>query len=219
MSDETEIENEDASGASPNAKRLTQEQWEEIERSYRMGEEKIPILSARYGVSAPTISKRFKAKGVVFAMDRPDPNAQAAAQAAAIIAQQQAAQPKKTFAEKREENVEKTKQTSYDIHNAIQVMIGTMIRDFVGPNKVLPQTKMADIKALNWLAKTNEIARIGRYAILDILPEVNTEDLPNMAIDDLHDLEVEELARRNGDDEDEEESLVGDQDVEIEGIE
>jgi hypothetical protein len=215
MTEEAENENEGPE-SSPNAKRLTPDQWEEIERAFRMGEDTITGLGARYGVSAPTISKRFRSKGLHHGMDKPDPSATVAGQVAGIAAAQVAAAPKKTFAERRDENIEKTKTTSYEIHNAIQIMIGNMLREIAGPAKVAPQTKMADIKALNWLAKTNEIARIGKYALLDIAPDPEAVEMPTIIIDDLSDQEIDDLARRNEDDED---GLPPEQEVEIEGDE
>lgn len=216
MSEETEKEDEN-SGSSPNAKRLTQEQWDEIERAFRMGEDTITGLAARYAVSAPTISKRFKVKGLHHGMDKPSPATAVAGQAAAIAAAQLAAAPKKTFAERREENIEKTKNTSYEIHNAIQIMIGNMLREIAGPAKVPAQAKMADIKALNWLAKTNEIARIGKYVLLDIMPDPDAVEMPTIIIDDLSEQEIEELSRRHGDEDEDE--LPPEQEVEIEGDE
>lgn len=213
MSKEPENENE-AFGLSPNAKRLTPEQWDEIEREFRMGDDTITGLSARYGVSAPTISKRFKVKGLHHGMDKVAP--QAASQAAAIAAAALAV-PKKTFAERREENIEKTKNTSYEIHNAIQIMIGNMIREIAGPAKVPAQSKHADIKALNLLAKTNEIARLGKYALLDIMPDPDAIEMPTIIIDDLSEQEIEELTKRHGEEDGDE--LPSEQDIEIEGDE
>lgn len=219
MSEENEDENEsetESSGLSPNAKRLSPEQWDEIERSFRMGEETVSGLSARYGVSTSTVSKRFKARNIQHGMDKPDPAKQAVAQATAIAAAA-LAQPKKTFAERREENIEKTKNTSYEIHNAIQIMIGNMLRDIAGPAKVSPQTKIADIKALNLMAKTNELARIGKYVLLDIMPDPDAVEMPTIVIDDIADEEIERLSRLHADEESDE--ILPEQEIEIEGDE
>lgn len=192
MSDEND---NDTSGSSPNAKRLTPETWAEIEELYATGQVKSVELAARYGVSTSTLSRRFQSRNIVW-NSKPS---QAAAQAVAAASAAVAAAPKKTFAERREERIEETKNRSYEIHNAVQIILGNMIREF-GARSALPQDKMADIKALRLLAQTNEITRQGRYAILDIQPDPEAIDKPNILIDDLHDEEIARMQQEHDED-------------------
>lgn len=207
MSDDNDTEE---SGSSPNAKRLSSETWAEIEELYATGQVKSVELAARYGVSTSTLSRRFQSRNIVWNSKPTQAAAAAVAAANAAIA----AAPKKTFAERREERIDETKTRSYEIHNAVQILLGNMIREF-GSKTSLPQDKMADIKALRLLAQTNEISRQGRYAILDIMPDPEAIERPTILIDDLHDDEIAKMQQEHGEDN---EILEGDEEeVSIEG--
>lgn len=204
MSDEPEeIENE-AEAKLENGKRIDSETWTEIERLYEHGEAKGTDLTARYGISSGTLSKRFKSRKITFGSKSPAVAAASAAAAAAL-----AGPPKRTWNEMRETRIEETKRRTYEIHSAIGTMMTNMLREFAG-GTATPQDKLNSIKALGLMAKANEITRIGRYVLLDINPDVVEEDLPGILIEDITQDEIDALQR------DEDENLIQDEGVERE---
>lgn len=207
MSQDEETETEEAGGSS-NGKRISPEVWEEIEELYETGQVKSVELSARYGVSTSTLSRRFQARKIVW---NSRPISTAAATAVAHAAAAVAAAPKKTFAERRIERIEETKNRTYELHNALHILYGNMIREF-GAKTAEPGDRAADIKALRLLGQGIEISRIGKYSLLDITPDPADFDHPTIVIDDLHDDEIAEMQRQQDEDGD----MIVEEEVEIE---
>lgn len=186
------------------SKRLSVAEWEQVKTMWEMGTATLAELSRNFGVRADTIQKRLKAEGI-------QKGARAGEVGAAVgeeIANQAVVNTRR---------INQTKEDHYSYAEALAKMTMNEIISARRDRKPLAQVD-ANIAALNKAAKTLQILRSERYALLGLDKEDgDPDDIPELLISELtpeHIIEIQARLRAEGSQNDELEGLddLGDED-------
>jgi hypothetical protein len=184
--------------------RLTEAQWVEVVDLWERGEVRLDDLSARFGISAPALSKGLKRRGAVKGK-RAGETAKAVSEALKDAAVEEAL----SGAELRAKRIAETRDQSYTWVEGIQKMTMQVLVEAKRDHK--PFSVVAgDLKALRTAMNTIAMGRQERWAILDMENEVDDQTLPELVIRDLTENEIEALRQQD----DEDALLAGDLSVE-----
>lgn len=174
MEDEDYPDDEDA-GSGPK-KRMSDADFAAAKEIYELGKQGIAEIAADFGVSRQTISRRFKAAGIVKGS-----RAGEVAQAVKATVER--------FATRRAELIEETRMagvTALKQHRMFsQKIFVEMVRD--GKD---PATKDDDFKALQRYGKMMADNISATLGVLDAANYTDEEDLPVLQIEDLTSLDI-----------------------------
>lgn len=174
--------------------RLTPAQWAEAVALWELGQVTLRDLSAKFGISEPSLSAGLKKRGAVKG-SRAHEIGKAAADAAAKAAITEA----EDQAEKRKRRIVETKERHYEYADSLAKLIMKEIVDTVRAGKPVG-VSLKSIQALRLAAAGLKDIRAERYAILDVDAEIDQDQLPELTIRELTQDEVEKM--RSADDAD-----------------
>lgn len=145
-------------GSGKKAKRLTPAEWERLKTLWEYGDHTLVQLSEMFGIRADTIQRRLKEEGV----QKGAKAHLAAEKAAAEVEDDLAAQAAETM-----RRIHQTKDDHYKWSEAIGKMVMQELLNARNERKDVGM-KNANLTALGKAAKTLEIIRKERYAILGL---------------------------------------------------
>jgi hypothetical protein len=178
-------------------KRLTLEQWAEIEAHCAYNTMSNKDMVAKYGVSKNAIYKHF-----LKLMENGKPiergskaHLLAAKTAAAIgvrITAAAAAPIVSAFNEKRKDNIEFTKTSLFNQDKSNHAQLMKLQKAFADGTKT-PAEAYGDLKSLNLVTRIIHGMRENRWALLDIENDIDETSLPKLIFEDLSDDQIKEL--------------------------
>lgn len=183
MSEQTEdlgaLEDEIESDPSPSAKRLSPADWAQIKEFWELGTHSLQQLSDMFGIRRGSIHEKLKRDGV----QKGSRAAEVAAMANSKVEEE---------AEKRVKRISETKEQHYQWSEALgKLVMNTVIN---AKNNGRLMTADPDLTALNKAAKTLEVVRKERWAILGLDKEDgDPEDIPEFMISELTAEQIAEL--------------------------
>jgi DNA-binding transcriptional ArsR family regulator len=167
--------------------KLSAAQWADIRLAYEMGEANVGTLAARYGISPSAVSQHFTKQEPKLIFGRIPREATEKASKAAEA-------EKHTFASKRLDRIEKSKEDGFNVTSAINVLnsrlIGQAARDGVTLSSLA-----AEFKALRNAALINAEIIEQRRFLLDMDSNIDANELPILPIRDYSANELDELQR------------------------
>ena len=212
-------------GEDPKAKRLTPEQWAEIEAHCAYNTMSNRDMMVKYEISRRGLRKHFERmmeKGTP--IERGSKAHLLAAKTAAAIgvkvsAAAAAAPVASAFNEKRKENIEWSKTTLFQQDRNNQIMIMKVQKEIQAGTRTAADG-FADMKTLNLIARALLTTRQNRYVLLDIANDIDEAALPKLIFEDLNDEEIALMQKSDAggeDDFDFEDPAEGDDEVVEEG--
>lgn len=181
--------------AQPKAqKRLSPEQWGEIERHWEHETMRVKEICSHYGISPQAIRQHMTANPHIKKGSKA--HLVKAAVAAPVGA---AATVPSDFEAKKKERIEQTKEAIYRSSNANAALFGRLQKEIVDGTRTLEGTEKA-FKALRVAEGFLKLSRDNRYAVLDIANDINEQDLPVLVFEDLTQDEIRKI--QEGDDND-----------------
>ena len=169
MEDE-DYSDEDDAGSGPK-KRMSDADFAAAKEIYELGKQGIAEIAADFGVSRQTISRRFKAAGIVKGS-----RAGEVAQAVKATVER--------FATSRAERIEETRMAGFNALKQARMISQKMFVDMVRDGKE-PATRADDFKALQIYNKLMLDNINGTLGVLDAANYTDEEDLPVLQIEDL----------------------------------
>jgi hypothetical protein len=175
------------------ATRLTPDEWAKVRAMYESGVPTLAALSAEFGVAKSTISAHFKKHGTT----RGSRSAEVTARIEEKVAEK-LAEIATTFADKKVQRIEETKNEHYEAARFISKMVNKTLVDAV-KDKIPLSAIYNNLKSLRIAQATLAQARQERFEILDVANEIDERDLPHIIFDDLSEKDIAELQARNDD--------------------
>lgn len=179
---ETEPEPEIKTEASGVARKLTDEQWEEIRELYEMDKAGTIELSARFSVSKQAIHAYFRKHKIV--------RGSRLKTATATVASTEAEE----WAASRATKIAQVRAFQLKSHAFLQSEVMTIIRDAKAAGEAI-STRGPDFKALKLAAEVLQKAREAMFDVLDKDKHVDEEGLPAFEIKDLSEDDIKELRK------------------------
>lgn len=165
-------------------KRLSPAQWEQVKLYWEMGTHTLAQLSTEFGIRADTIQRRLKADGV-----EKGAKAHEVASATKDAAQDELAKQ----AAENLQRIHSTKDDHYKWAEAIAKLVMAEIID-AKTSKSAISLKDANITALGKAAKTLEVLRKERYAILNLdKDDGDPDEMPELIISELSEDQIKEI--------------------------
>lgn len=184
-------------------KRLTSEQWREIETHWEYGTKRTVEICQEYGISASAVTQHFeslkRAGTPIIKGSKKHLLAAKTAAAVTTTAATTAAVEVSEFAGKRKKRIEQTKETLYQASLANHIFFNEIQRAIkLGTTTLAQQEK--NLKALRHAEAWIKANRENRYVLLDIEREIDELNLPILSFEDLTQEEISTI--QNSDDDD-----------------
>jgi biotin operon repressor len=180
-------------------KRLTTEQWAEIENHWAYGTKSSKELSEEFGITPAAIRMHFKKlmdEGVPIARNSKR-HLLAGKTAAAVtgkVAETAAGTIIGAFASKRRERIEQTKTTIFNQSQINQVTLMNLQKKIADPASALagitPATYAEDFKVIQRIEATLGMMIKNRWTILDVENDIDEATLPILSFEDLTAAEI-----------------------------
>jgi hypothetical protein len=185
-------------------RRLTAEEWREIEDHYEYGTLKTGEILEKYKITMPALSKHIRRAAMKGRLIKKGSKRHllAAKMAAAVATKvEDGAVTVTTFESKRRGRIEQSRETLY-LHSRNNQASLMKIQKAIADGAITPANADADIKALQRIEKLIEIMTNNRWRLLDIEKDVDEKALPRLQFQDLNQDELDEMASRESDDDD-----------------
>lgn len=198
MSEETK----DTSGGEKDArqKRLTPEDWREIETHWEYDSMRTKEICEKFGITPQAVNQHMRAnphikKGSKAHLNRAKSTAIASPPAATVtpVASSE-------FEAKRKERIEQTKESIYRASTANALMFGKIQKEVLDGTRTVEAAEKA-FKALRQAETFLNLSRVNRYEVLDIANEINEQDLPVLVFEDLTQTEITKIQQGDGNEE------------------
>lgn len=176
--------------------RLSKKDWEEISTLWELGEIKLSEICRRWKISKQAVIRYFKRNGIVQNSRKSEVKTAVIAGVAAATAA--AAVP--TFADKRKQRIEETRESHYQAADYLTKLTTKTLIDAVRDKKPLASVR-EDLKALRYASAIHETMLRIRLDVLNAHDEIDEVEMPSFQIVDLTDKDIEEL-RAKQDEED-----------------
>lgn len=191
-------------------RRMTDAEFAEAKTYWELGTKTLQEMADMYGITRPSLHERFKRAGVVRG---------SRAHELATAAE------KETHKERDQkiERIQSTKHNHYIYAEALAKMTMETVLKARQDKRSLSSVD-PDLTALNKAAKTLEVLRKERYALLDLdKPDGDDTDIPEILITELNEEQLEQIraeheAARNSANNNAVDDLLNDLDIEEEGI-
>lgn len=192
-------------GPAPEKKEaLSDEQWAEIRAAYELGTAGAKELAEKYDVSPQALYKHFQKHGVVRNSRKGELEKKVAEEAAkktaAAVATNVAAAASVSFASKRKQRIEETKEAVYTSAAALGVLSSRILKESATPGAAVISTRHADIKALKTLSEVIANTMEMRYRVLNADEDVDEAGLPALPIMDLTEDDIAAIHAGHNDD-------------------
>lgn len=185
-------------------RRLTPEEWREIEVHWEYGTLSTKEICEKFGITPSAVTQHFaalKARGIIIVKN--SKKAELAKKTAAAVtgaaAGSAAGKAISAFNEKRAERAEQTKEAIYRQSAFNAVIFGRLQKEIADGTRTMASCK-AEFQALRLAEAYLKLSRENRYAVLEIEHMVDEDDLPVLAFEELTPDEIKQI--QQGDDED-----------------
>jgi hypothetical protein len=179
-------------------KRLSPEQWREIETHWECGTMRTVEICRHYGITPSAVTQHFdalKKAGTPIIKNSKKGQIQKAAAAAAVA---QTAGAVSGFETKRKSRIETTKESLY-ASSVINHMEFHKIQQQIRAGTITPKEAVSDFKALRMAESFITLNRENRYSLLDVENDVAERDLPVLVFEDLTEAEIKAIQESDDD--------------------
>ena len=183
-------------------KRLTSAQWTDIVTRWELGTIKMAQIIEEFGISKQAVQKYFKRNNVVGGSRKGEIKTAIVAGAAKSVV----ASTTPTFADKRKQRIEDTREAHYNAAHLISQLTNKLLMETARPAapgappaKTLAQIK-EDLRALRYASAIQDQALKMRLDVLNAHDEIDETEMPEFKVEVLTADDIEEI--RNKQDED-----------------
>lgn len=180
-----DLEAELAGASSPEKqKRLSPAEWEQVKLYWEMGTHSLSQLADEFGIRADTIQKRLKADGI---------EKGARAHEVASATRESA---KNELAEQAAENLKRVHSTKDDHYKWAEALAKLLMSEIVDAKQTGTAigARDANITTLGKAAKTLEVLRKERYAILNLnKDDGDPDEMPELIISELNEEQIRDI--------------------------
>lgn len=190
MSEETTESSGDEKDQS-DRKRLTPEQWRQIEEHWEYGT-RTKEICAEFGVTPQAVTQHMRGLPHIKKASKQRPGMTPALPAAPPA-------PISDFESKRRERIEQTKEHIYRSSSANWALFSRIQKELLEGKRNLESCEKA-FKVLRQGETFLQLNRGNRYAVLDIENDINEQNLPTLVLEDLTKEEIRVIQESSEDD-------------------
>ncbi len=192
MSDDIEKSSGSEKASDPKQKRLTPDQWREIERHWEYGTMGTKEICAEYSITPQAVAQHMRNSPTVKKNSKIHLNKAAVNAAGGIVPAPAAAIVQSDFEAKKKERIERTKDHIFRSSEANYIIFSRMQKELIAGTRTVESFEKA-FKVLRQGETFLQINADNRYKVLDIDNDINEQDLPVLVFEDLTASEIKQI--------------------------